>query len=473
MQPQPQLRVGAKTHPGKVRTENQDRMSRSQSPIGEVFIVADGMGGHQGGATAAAMTNDGFASHLTSALPGSLPEAALQEAARTTNAEIYNQANSGNPATARMGATVVLAVVNGPRMLVAHAGDSRAYLFRNGKLIRLTKDHSAVQQMIDHNMITEEEARDHPDSSVINRAFGQKPEIDLEISQTHTIQPGDGLLLCTDGLCGYVDDAEIARVINSYEEPQDVTDALINLALDAGGEDNVTVQFLQFGQRLKVRAGAPLEGGQPRRTPVIAPTPVKPLKWWQHNYVEYVFWVVAAASLLLIAYSLGQWMRSRSQTPSGTTLPASPTPKDASPQPRDQRGYQAPLPTPTNSIGGSIVPQQPSPQPTPSASPSVSPPPTPEKRNSGSTSGDPNKQPKQSSQTQGSSGSTIKEIGDKVGEAIKGALPGTQAGDDKPPAKPQEPAAKGAQGAAPKKSGPGATPKKDDDKQKTDKNDLE
>src|SRR5262245_43752591 len=190
MRQPPQLRVGPKTHPGKVRNENQDRMSRFISPLGEVFIVADGMGGHQGGATAAIMTIEGFESQLSAATLDASFEISLQDAAAKTNEQIFRAANSGDPTTAKMGSTVVLALVSGDRVSVAHAGDSRAYLFRGGRLLRLTKDHSAVQRMIDHNMLTEAEARDHPDASVILRAFGQKPQIELEVSAPFTLQAG-------------------------------------------------------------------------------------------------------------------------------------------------------------------------------------------------------------------------------------------------------------------------------------------
>ena len=246
---QTNLRVGAKSHTGNVRTENQDRMGRFLSPFGELYIVVDGMGGHKGGATAAAMTVDGLEAHLRTVPQGTSPEQALQIAAQRTNAEIYQKANDGDPETANMGATLVLGLVIGTRLLIAHAGDSRAYLFRDGKLSRLMRDHSVVQRMIDHNMLTEEQARDHPDSNVITRAFGQKPEIELEVSAPFDLREGDAILLCTDGLCGYVNDQSIERVIRGQSDAQQITDALIDLALSVGGEDNVTVQFLQFGQR--------------------------------------------------------------------------------------------------------------------------------------------------------------------------------------------------------------------------------
>ncbi|MGA9772641.1 MAG: PP2C family serine/threonine-protein phosphatase [Blastocatellia bacterium] len=268
---QTNLRVGAKSHTGNVRTENQDRMGRFPSPFGELYIVVDGMGGHKGGATAAAMTVDGLETHLRSIPTETLPEQALQLAAQRTNADIYKKANALDPDTANMGATLVLCLVTGTRLIVAHAGDSRAYLFRDGKLSRLMRDHSVVQRMIDHNMLTEEQARDHPDANIITRAFGQKPEIELEISAPLDLKEGDGILLCTDGLCGYVDDQTIERVIGTQSDAQQITDGLIDLALSVGGEDNVTVQFLQFGQRrkkaviTKEMAGQPVETGNSQR----------------------------------------------------------------------------------------------------------------------------------------------------------------------------------------------------------------
>ena len=247
--PLPVPRVGAKTHPGKVRSENQDRMSRFATPMGEVFLVADGMGGHEGGGIAARMVSEGFEKRLGRLTAEFSPQSALQHTAQQVNAEIYRHAHDGDPRTEKMGSTAVLALVAGSRALIGHAGDSRAYLFRGGRLQRLTKDHSAIQKMLDHHMLTEAEARDHPDASVINRAFGQAPELELELSPPISLQSGDGLLLCTDGLCGYVDDGEIERVISGMDDAQQITDRLIDLALDAGGEDNVTIQFLQFGPR--------------------------------------------------------------------------------------------------------------------------------------------------------------------------------------------------------------------------------
>lgn len=359
-----QLSVGAKTHPGLVRTENQDRMSRCLSPFGELFIVADGMGGHQGGALAAAMTTDGFEKYLRQMPPSLSARDALQECAQRINAEIYQGANSGDPAKAKMGSTVVLALVKSGQILVGHAGDSRAYLVRQNHLTRLTKDHSAVQKMIDYNLLTEAEARDHPDASVINRAFGQAPEIELELSEPLPVTAGDGLLLCTDGLCGYVDDSEIARVIGQCDDAGKIADALLELALSAGGEDNVTVQFLQFGTRSFAKAGRPLEaqmasGAQPlairSSDDYFPPHAAKNRGAEISPQLKYA---IVAIGIVAI-FALGIWLGTIVQWPLWGGKPE-PSPS-VSPSPV----FPSPSPKPSNS-GGNV-------QPAPSLQPSQAP----------------------------------------------------------------------------------------------------
>lgn len=241
------LRVGAASHRGKVREENQDRISRFRGPLGEVFLVVDGMGGHQDGARAAEIVITGFEKHLRAAPDDaeitSVQNVILQDAATRTNAELYAlSAGAEN----KMGATLVLVLIRDRRAVVAHAGDSRAYLMRGGTLSPWTHDHTRVQQMLDHGMLTEEEARHHPDASVITRAFGQQPEIELEISEPRELRSGDRILLCSDGLCGYVDDAAIARGLEVSGGAQEATNQLIELALEAGGEDNVSVQVVRI-----------------------------------------------------------------------------------------------------------------------------------------------------------------------------------------------------------------------------------
>ena len=157
----PEMEVAVLSEKGR-REENQDWMSWSRVPWGELFIVADGMGGHKGGALAARMTVEGLEKHLRDQ-PAEWPFLkAFQEAARKTNEEVYRSAHSGNPETEKMGSTVVVALISNGKAQVGHIGDSRAYLFRNGKLRLLTKDHTTVQRMLDAGMITAEEARNTP-----------------------------------------------------------------------------------------------------------------------------------------------------------------------------------------------------------------------------------------------------------------------------------------------------------------------
>lgn len=238
------LRIGAGAHRGLVREENQDRISRVRSPFGELFIVADGMGGHEGGATAAQMLIDGLGRHLGALPPGTPPDEALRRAAEHANADIYQKAQGGDRRLAKMGATGVFALVQGDRAWIGHAGDSRAYLWRGGQLDRLTRDHTLVQRMVDHRILNEEEARHHPDANVVTRSFGQSPKTELEIAPPLELLDGDRLLLCSDGLSGYVEDAVIAQVLAADGDAQTAADALLDLALQAGGVDNVSVQLL-------------------------------------------------------------------------------------------------------------------------------------------------------------------------------------------------------------------------------------
>jgi protein phosphatase len=248
---------------GLVREENQDNVRTASLPLGELFIVADGIGGYQGGATASQMVVDGFHSQLAIKPASYSPDDALKEACAYTNHSIHTAASSGDPAKQRMGSTVVLALIqtsgpSGPMAWIGHVGDSRAYLIRNNQLQKITSDHSAVQALLSRNLITEEEARNHPDSSVLTRSLGHRTEVELEIDH-EPLLPGDALLLCSDGLWGYVDEALIAGVVTDPSlSIKTVTDALLRLALDAGGQDNIGIQYIR------------LSGGNPSITAPLA-----------------------------------------------------------------------------------------------------------------------------------------------------------------------------------------------------------
>lgn len=248
----PGLCWGSRSHRGCHRCENQDRLGRFASPFGEVFAVADGMGGLAGGSRAAEELLRLLERRLR-AESGEVAEA-LCRAAGAADRDLRRRLGGGEAA----GATLVLAVLDGRRLWTGHAGDSRAYLLRGERLRRLTRDHSRVQRMIDHSMLTEEEARHHPESGVVTRAFGHGEAVELEVSQGLDLAPGDRLLLCSDGLSGYVDDGAIVESLTAQAEPQPAADRLVHLALEAGGEDNVSVHVVDVAAA--GRADPPPEG---------------------------------------------------------------------------------------------------------------------------------------------------------------------------------------------------------------------
>jgi serine/threonine protein phosphatase PrpC len=245
--------VGAGTETGYVRKENQDRMSWAPVPWGQLYIVADGMGGHAGGAQAAELTVQGLEQNLAKASDDIKIEDAIRDAFDKTNKDVYDKAHAGDPATEGMGSTAVILLIFGQIAKIAHVGDSRAYLYRDGKLRLLTKDHTQVQRMVDAGMLTPEEARNHPSASLLERAIGHRPTVAMDIGSDLDLKEGDGILLCSDGLSGYADDREIEAAMNDSSTPQDTVNRLINLALQKGGEDNVTVQFVRYGKRSEVR----------------------------------------------------------------------------------------------------------------------------------------------------------------------------------------------------------------------------
>ena len=245
-QPQPTslvVSVGVQCHVGKERSENQDRVTRAATPFGDLFVVADGVGGYQGGSEAAQATVDGFVRYLQAHGDLSLSDA-LQQAVRSISADL-RQRSAANQPMHGMGSTVVLCVFHGDRITYAHAGDSRLYLLRDHKLTQITRDHSVMERLVSQGVLTPDQAREHPDASVLTRAIGQV-DISLDIGEL-ALQPNDGLLLCSDGLWAYARHEEMEAVAASDTlSVSGIATALLNLALEGGGGDNISVQFLRF-----------------------------------------------------------------------------------------------------------------------------------------------------------------------------------------------------------------------------------
>ena len=247
---QPAIDFAEECDQGKVRDENQDVVRHTRTPLGDLMIVADGLGGYEGGGVAAEIVVDGVCAHLAGLPPYFPPARAIREAVTQANAEVLAAARAPGSPYPDMGTTVVVALVrqggSGAQAWIGHAGDSRAYLLHGGRLRRLTRDHSAVQELIDGGLITPEGARHHPDASVLTRSLGHRAEVRIDIQKV-SLAPGDTLLLCSDGLWGYVSHQLIERVLAYPGLPVEaVARTLLELALDAGGRDNIGLEVARI-----------------------------------------------------------------------------------------------------------------------------------------------------------------------------------------------------------------------------------
>lgn len=220
------------TDTGLARAENED--CHVSLPQQQVWLVADGMGGHDNGRFA---SNAIVEATKAATMPDGLEDAcyALGGAIHQANATIYA---ASRDAGKMMGSTVVALVVRDGEFAVMWAGDSRAYLFRGDQLIQLTKDHSQVQDLMDRGMLTAEEAADHPMRHVLARAVGVQPELQVDAIRDQ-VAKGDLFLLCSDGLHGVVEESEIATILR--EHGSNGAQKLIEASLERGAPDNVTV----------------------------------------------------------------------------------------------------------------------------------------------------------------------------------------------------------------------------------------
>lgn len=229
------IRVGAATDVGRVRERNEDSLLTAPP----LYAVADGMGGHRGGNVASSIAVGTLAGIAEA---GRWPELAGQF--RSANKSILDRSRDDR-SLAGMGTTLTAAFMDGEAFHIAHVGDTRAYLLRDGDFRLLTEDHTLVHQMEKQGRITKEEAETHPQRSILIRALGvdEPLEVDEFILQ---VQEGDRLLMCSDGLYGMVGDGAIEEVLETVRAPQEVAETLIEMANRAGGMDNITVVVLDF-----------------------------------------------------------------------------------------------------------------------------------------------------------------------------------------------------------------------------------
>lgn len=222
---------GSRTDIGCIRDHNEDSLVVTPP----LFAVADGMGGHAAGEVASEV-----AVNVLSELAPPHPDAeALGAAVEEANRAVLQAAHEGRGREG-MGTTMTAAMLEGERLVIAQVGDSRAYLLHQGKLQQLTRDHSLMADMIEAGQLTPEEARSHPNRSVITRALGSNPDMHPDLYEIN-VETGDRLLLCSDGLSTMLHDEDIEAVLARTWDPQRCAAQLVNEAIAAGGYDNVTV----------------------------------------------------------------------------------------------------------------------------------------------------------------------------------------------------------------------------------------
>lgn len=250
-----QLMWGARSDVGCVRSHNEDSYL-VQSPL---FCVCDGMGGHAAGEVASSIAVETIAKTA----PHTADPALLGAAIEAANAAVIEAALNGLGKPG-MGCTATAAYIEGNTIAIAHVGDSRAYLLHEGTLIRVTRDHSYVEELVDAGEITADEARVHPNRSVITRALGSDPAMYADHFSLN-IEEGDRLILCSDGLSSMIPDGEIENIATQSSTAQICTDNLVDAALAAGGSDNCTVVVVDVVDDGKLR-----EISKRRRRNVIA-----------------------------------------------------------------------------------------------------------------------------------------------------------------------------------------------------------
>lgn len=254
-----QLRMGFYTEVGRFCQHNEDSLiwhdpgndSKILKSRGRVYIVADGMGGYAAGEVASEIAVKTIVQHYTTSTPQEIVPA-LDSAIQAANQEIYNQAQSGGKGG--MGTTVVCMVVRGNELYVGHVGDSRAYLLREGSLTLLTQDHSLVAELVRKGELSEEAAKHDSRRHLISRTLGRRVEVVPEIHGPIPLQTGDRLLLCTDGIHEYLDDQQIAYVLQAnQDDPQAAAVALTQFADSVGGDDNATAIVVALDQVVGVK----------------------------------------------------------------------------------------------------------------------------------------------------------------------------------------------------------------------------
>jgi protein phosphatase len=297
------LKWGATTDVGMVRQQNEDAYSAEES----LYIVADGMGGHNAGEVASALA---VATVRAGAKSGIHSTEQFRELVQQANTAIYT-ASLDDSTQSGMGTTLTaMAVVPGeePKVLVANVGDSRTYLFRGGALTRLSIDHSYVQELVNEGILTPEEARVHPRRNIVTRAMGIERSVMVDVF-THLVRTGDRIVLCSDGLVDEVPDTDIATVLSQHSDAQETAEALVLVANANGGRDNTTVVVVDILDDISEPVDLP-EAETTKEIPVVTQAPPATTKKKKSVVGVVLFWSVLTAIVLSSVTILGVYARS-------------------------------------------------------------------------------------------------------------------------------------------------------------------
>lgn len=238
------MKLFSKTDVGKKREVNQDYVYTSDKPVGNIpnlFVVADGMGGHKAGDFASRYTVEVLVETLKNSQEDG-PEKMVQRAIRVANHKLIEAAGKDIKREG-MGTTIVVATVIEHTLYFANVGDSRLYLINQG-IKQLSKDHSLVEEMVRLGGLKEEEAKNHPDKNIITRAIGAKEEVEVDFFE-YRLKSGDVILMCTDGLSNMVTDEEIFAIVQGRRDTVEAVEQLIDRANENGGKDNIGVVIVE------------------------------------------------------------------------------------------------------------------------------------------------------------------------------------------------------------------------------------
>ena len=246
------MKTFSKTDIGMVREVNQDYVFVSDLPVGNLpnlFVVADGMGGHKAGEFASRFTVEVVKEALAQSSEEG-PEAMIRQAITSANRKLLETANQDSRMEG-MGTTLVVATVIERTLYLANVGDSRLYLL-NDEIKQVTKDHSLVQEMVRLGGIKQEEAKNHPDKNIITRAIGAKEDVEVDFYE-YRLKQGDMILMCTDGLSNMVEDEEMLHIVKGSRDVVEAVEGLIERANQNGGKDNIGIVIVDaFADEVKL-----------------------------------------------------------------------------------------------------------------------------------------------------------------------------------------------------------------------------